>query len=372
MLEKTRSLFRFILVLINIGIILLYLSVCLVPYINTGKFWFIAFPGLGFPLIFLALLCFMILWIILRSKWFWVCLVVMLIGIQQIRAVFSFHFPKQFTEAKQSNTLRVLHWNVESWDDSNDKTKVDSYKPQMFDLLKNENADVLCFEEYSDKKTLGDSHSNVVTIMKLGYPYYLFAATDKEKAHSQQGVIIFSKYPIIDSATFSYGENTNAEHLIYADIKIGEKIIRVFTTHLQSVRFESSDYESLSRLKHAKDPGYHDSRTIVSKLKKGYVHRYEQAQLVRQKINESPYPAIITGDFNDVPNSSTYFIIKGNLQDTFLKKGTFIGRTFRYISPTLRIDYILADTSFRVNQFRVIHVPYSDHYPLETDLNLEP
>ena len=370
MLEKTRSLFRSVLVIINLGIIFLYLSVCFVPYINTGKFWFIAFPGLAFPLNFLALLCFMILWILVKSKWFWVCLFVIFIGIQQILAVFSFHFRQPFSAPKQPNSLRILHWNVESWDDSNDKSKTASYKPQMFELLKKENADVLCFEEYSDRKRLGDSHSNAVTIMKMGYPYYLFAATDKEKVHSQQGVIIFSKYPIIDSATFNYGENTNAEHLIYADIKVGEKTVRVFTTHLQSVRFESSDYESLSRLKHAQDPGYHDSRTIVSKLKKGYVHRYEQAQLVRGKINESPYPVILTGDFNDVPNSSTYFIIKGDLQDTFLKKGAFIGRTFRYISPTLRIDYILADTSFKVNQFRVIHVPYSDHYPIETDLQL--
>lgn len=368
MLEKTRSLLRSVLILGNIGIILLYLSVCLVPFINTGKFWFIAFPGLAFPLIFLALLCFMIFWLMVRSKWFWICLVVMLIGIQQILAVFSFHFPSDFSDAKQPNSIRILHWNVESWDDSDDKSKGESYKPQMFQLLKKEKADVLCFEEYSDRKRKGDSTSNVVAITKMGYPYHLFAPTEKDKAHSQQGVILFSKYPIIHSDSFNYGENTNAEHLIYADIKVGEKIIRIFTTHLQSVRFESSDYESLSRLKHAKDPGYHDSRTIVSKLKKGYEHRYEQAQLVRQKINESPYPSIITGDFNDVPNSSTYFIIKGNMQDAFLKKGSFIGRTFRYISPTLRIDYILADSSFTINQFRVIHVPYSDHYPLETDV----
>jgi endonuclease/exonuclease/phosphatase family metal-dependent hydrolase len=368
MIEKTRSLLRSLLILVNIGIILLYLCVCLVPFINTGEFWFIAFPGLAFPLIFLALLCFIFLWIILKSKWFWACLIVMLIGLQQILAVFSFHLPQQFSTVKQPNTLRILHWNVESWDNSNDKSKKDSYKPQMFELLKKENADVLCFEEYSDDKNLNDQGSNASTIMKMGYPYYLFAATEKEGEHSRQGVIIFSKYPIVHSDTFGYGKNTNAEHLIYSDIKCGEKTFRIFTTHLQSVRFEPSDYESLSRLKHAKDPGYHDSRTIVSKLKKGYEHRYEQARFVKQKIDESPYPVIITGDFNDVPNSNTYFTIRGKLQDAFLKKGSFIGRSFRFISPTLRIDYILADTSFKVNQFRVIHVPYSDHYPLETDL----
>ncbi|HEV2831490.1 MAG TPA: endonuclease/exonuclease/phosphatase family protein, partial [Hanamia sp.] len=96
--------------------------------------------------------------------------------------------------------------------------------------------------------------------------------------------------------------------------------------------------------------------------------RYQQAELVSQKIKESPYPSLICGDFNDVPNSSTYFKIKDNYQDAFLKKGSFIGRTFRFISPTLRIDYILADKRFKVKQFQTIHVPYSDHYPVETDL----
>lgn len=370
MLEKTRSLIRFIFILINIGVILLYLSVCLVPFINTGKYWFFAFPGLAFPLIFFALFCFLLLWIFLKSKWFFVSFIVMLLGLQQILAVFSFHLPQKFSAVKQPNTLRIFHWNVESWDDSFDKNKhgEKSDKPEMFDLIKKQNPDVLCFEEYSDLKDINDQKSNTTAIIKIGYPYYVFAPTEKKPNTSQQGVIIFSKYPIIHSDTISYGEDTQAEHLIYADIKCGEKTFRIFTTHLQSVRFGNSDYRSLNRLKHAHDPGYSDSRTIASKLKMGYVHRYEQAKTVKEKIDESPYPVVLTGDFNDVPNSNTYFIIKGKLQDTFLEKGTFIGRTFRFISPTLRIDYILADKYFKVNQFRIIHVPYSDHYPLETDL----
>ncbi|MBL7731929.1 MAG: endonuclease/exonuclease/phosphatase, partial [Chitinophagaceae bacterium] len=74
---------------------------------------------------------------------------------------------------------------------------------------------------------------------------------------------------------------------------------------------------------------------------------------------------------NDVPNSYTYFTIKGNLQDAFLKKGFGIGRTFSAISPTLRIDYILADRSFRVKQFNRIIKKLSDHYMLVTDLELK-
>lgn len=370
MRDKARSLFRSIFLLLNIGIIILYLLVCLVPFINTGKFWFVAFPGLAFPLLFFALFCFLIFWAILRSKWFWVSLVVMLLGMQQILAVFSFHFSSQFTMAKQPNTLRIFHWNVESWDDyyENGKDKSGSSYAQMLQLIQAQKADILCFEEYADDKNLEDANSTTSAIKKLGYPYYLFAKTDADSHSNSHGVIIFSKSPIINADTITYGQHTQAEHLIYLDIKRGEKTFRIFTTHLQSVRFEHAQYASLSKLKHAKDPGYHDSRTIVSKLKTGYKYRYSQAQIVKKQMEESPYPSIITGDFNDVPNSNTYFTIKGKLQDCFLQKGSFIGRTFRFISPTLRIDYILADKSFKVNQFRVIHVPYSDHYPIETDL----
>ncbi len=38
-----------------------------------------------------------------------------------------------------------------------------------------------------------------------------------------------------------------------------------------------------------------------------------------------PYPEIICGDFNDVPNSFTYFTIKGPRQDAFLEKGAKFG-----------------------------------------------
>lgn len=372
MLGKTRSLFRTILIFINLGIIIAYLSVCLVPFINTGENWYFAFPGLVFPLIFFALLCFIIFWAVLKSGWFWISIVVMLLGIQQIVTVFSFHSPKEFSFDKQPNTLRVLQWNVSSLDENNKKNKEEngehSFRPLMMDLVQAQDADILCFEEFFESKDTSYFKPNISTITKMGYPYHYFVPTESYENDYESGIIIFSKYTMIDSAKFNFNRNGLGEHLIYTDIKVNEKFFRIFATHLESVHFDESDYQSLSSLKRARDPGFGESRTIASKLKKGYEFRYQQAELVQQKIAESPYPAIICGDFNDVPNSSTYFKIKGNMQDAFLKKGYWIGRTFRFISPTLRIDYILAGKQFKVNQYQTIHVPYSDHYPVETDL----
>ena len=380
MIEKTRSLLRTLIIIGNFCTIIAFLSVCLVPFINTGKYWYFAFPGLVFPLIFFALLFFIILLLIFRSKWVWVSVIALLVGGQQIISVFSFHLPHTFQlEKEQPNTFRVLQWNVSSWDENHKRSKEadqkENYRFEMMELVKEQDADVLCLEEFFESENREYFISNITTLKKMGYPYYYFIPTVDFKNDFKSGIAIFSKYPILDSAKYNLEANRKdkdktriGEHLIYTDIKVNDRIFRIFATHLQSVHFDESDYVSLSMLKQAKDPGLKDSRTIVSKLKKGYISRYEQADLIEQKIKESPYPAIVCGDFNDVPNSSTYFKIKGNLKDAFLRKGSFIGRTFRFISPTLRIDYILADKKFKVNQFRTIHVPYSDHYPVETDL----
>ena len=359
--------FRTILSIANVCVIALYLIACLCPFVNTGEDWFLAFPGLVFPLIFFALVFFIIIWAILKSRWWWISFIVLLIGFQQITTVFGFNFPKKFSQEKQSHTLRILQWNVTNWDEGSNRYGI-SYRPQMMNLISEQNADVLCFEEFFESKDTIRYKPNISTIMKMGYAYHYFIPSKTYEKNYFSGIAIFSKYPMTDSTNFSFKQNNSGEHLLCADIKVADKTFRIFATHLQSVHFDHSDYQSLRRLKHAKETNLTDSRTIVSKLKRGYVSRYKQAELVDAKIKESPYPAIICGDFNDVPNSSTYFKIKGDLQDAFLKKGFFLGRTFRFISPTLRIDYILADKKFKVIQYQKIKVPYSDHYPVEADL----
>jgi endonuclease/exonuclease/phosphatase family metal-dependent hydrolase len=107
-------------------------------------------------------------------------------------------------------------------------------------------------------------------------------------------------------------------------------------------------------------------------MKQGVVNRSLQADLVRKIINKTPYPYILTGDFNDVPNSYTYFTIKGtDLQDAFLSSGMGVGKTFSYIAPTLRIDYLMTTKDFNILQFNRVIKNYSDHYMLVADVELK-
>jgi endonuclease/exonuclease/phosphatase family metal-dependent hydrolase len=359
----------------NIIATLLYLLACLVPFFNPGTHWFIALLGLGFPVLLVVLLVFGVYWVLKRSKWALLSLAALLLGWKQISVCFGFHPLKTFTEAKAQDNIRILTWNLSSWGETskNNRSKTDS-RTEMINIIKSAHADILCFQEYVFDNKIHFRDSTIAELKDEGFQYGYFIRANYSmhlyKSAHVTGVVILSKYPIIDTAHFEYSENNFAEPLIYADIKVNDKMIRVFTTHLQSVRFEEYDYEALHNLKEPAEASVTQSRAVIWKLKQAYKKRGLQADELHQTVLKSPNPAILCGDFNDVPNSYTYFTAKGDLQDAFLQQGFGFDRTYHYLSPTLRIDYILADKKFTVEQYKKIKVPYSDHYPVVADIKI--
>ena len=76
------------------------------------------------------------------------------------------------------------------------------------------------------------------------------------------------------------------------------------------------------------------------------------------------------GDFNNTVYSYVYRILKGNLSDAFDVSGTGFGSTFNFKYFPVRIDFILADNSLKVGPFKTYTFPYSDHFPIRTELTL--
>lgn len=375
MLAKFKKILRSSFITINIVAIIFYLLACLVPFINSGKSWFIAMLGLLFPLLFFVLLGFLIYWLMRRSKWAFVCALALILGWKQFSVMFAFHLPQKFDVTKSPETIRVLTWNLSGWGETNRSGKGKAnHQKEMIEVIKNTNADVLCFEEYVYYKDSKYQDSIIPALKEAGYQYSYFVRTKFiERFYKSTRLIttiIISKYPVTDTAHFFYTDEQLVEPLIQADIKVNDKTVRIFTTHLESVRFEGTDFQALRNLKEPANVSLGPSKLIAYKLRNAYQSRASQAEVTGKRIKESPHPVIICGDFNDVPNSYTYFTVKGNLQDAFLKKGSGLGRTLRMISPTLRIDYILVDKRFDVAQCKVLNVPYSDHNPVVADLTL--
>ena len=373
MSPKIKKIARYCFIAFNAVTIVLYLLACLVPFVSAGNYPYIALLGLGFPILFFVVLAFLIYWLIRKSRWALVCIAAFLLSWQQLSVVFRFRSLTGFKADKLPGTLRVLTWNLSSWGESNRANTKDN-QADMVALIKSTNADVLCFQEFLYYKNKKYRDSIIPALREAGYQYTYFEKVNfSGRLYSTAvltGVEIMSKYPFTQTFKVLYDEKDFIEPLIYADIKINNQTIRFFTTHLQSVNFGENDYEALYKLKEPAEASVTGSRAVLWKLKHAYKKRSLQAEILLGKIKESPYPVIVCGDFNDVPSSYTYFTVKGNLQDAFLKKGSGFGRTFRFISPTLRIDYIMADKKFDVTQYYQFKVPYSDHYPVVADLTI--
>lgn len=360
-----RSATKTFIISVNLFLGLVFLIAALSPYINPESWWLHGFLGLITPYLILALLLFILFWLISRPAWSVISILALAIGWKQVPVVFAWSGDSGFTKRKPENTIRVANWNVQSF---NGLTKnIDAKRRMRIEvaesILKN-SPDIICMQEFNSAKA-----ENNIALFTKSHPYYYFSK-DYSRAGGgyQSGCIIFSKYPVIDSLRIGF---PTPESLIYIDILKGTDTIRIFTTHLQSFQFKKDDYQDIEHIRESDQETLSASRSLMRKMKQAYRKRGVQADIVQKAVSLSPYPSLICGDFNDVPNSYTYFNIKGNWQDAFLQKGFGIGRTFISLAPTLRIDYILVSRHFEVKQFDMVDEALSDHIMLMADLRLK-
>ena len=361
----------------NIVVVIFFLLACTNAFIHPSVWWFVSLLGLIFPLLLLLVVGFLLFWLFFRSRQLClISLVAILIGWQNIHAFFAFDVHKKFILEKPSNALRIMTWNVRGWDEFiTRKPGASGHRQAMMDFIDRQNADLLCLQEFLEPTNFKNLAPNIEYIRDhLNYPYYFFSRDYRGHAGQyESGVIIFSRHPFIDSFQIKYQNvraNKGAESLLAVDVNVNGKKIRLYTTHLQSVLFQSKDFRNVQIIKNVDDSMLEASRSVIKKLKTAYAARGDQADLVRQQLDQSPYPAIVCGDFNDVPNSYTYFRIRGDWQDAYTSRGFGIGRTYVHISPTLRIDYIMASRDFNILQCSKFVLPYSDHHPVIADIQL--
>lgn len=370
MSSKFRNFTKRFLVLANVMLAFIFLLACLAPYLNPRTWWFVSLLGLAFPFLLLFIILFFVWWLFIKKKWALISAVSLLLGAKSISIFFAFHLSDGFDKAKPQGSFRVVSWNVARFIELAKNNNEGSHtRLHMLELLQQQNADVVCLQEFHTAVIPG-FYNNIYAVQKLGYPYYYFSFDPDGYGH-YNGSVIFSRYPIVDSQYVRYPKPALQEVLLRADIQVNDDTISFYTTHLQSLQFRKEDYEKIDGIKEGNDSLIANSRTIVSKLKRGFVNRSIQADKIEEAMQEKAYPSVFCADLNDIPNSYTYATVRGDMQDAFLKKGFGIGRTFSALSPTLRIDYIFTDKNFDILQFDRNLKRYSDHYMLVADIALK-
>jgi len=344
----------------------------LVPYLNPQHWWLIGILGLTFPYLFFILIFIFFFWLIAKPKLSLVPLFAILLGFKQISVTFGTHWANADLNKKPNSTLRIVSWNVANmYGLSNNKEIKQHNRTELAQSVLSLQPDIVCLQEFNHSYTQGE-HADNINLFTRQLPNYFYSKDfNKDNGYYTSGSVVFSKYPIIDSGKIAYpGQYTGS--LIYVDIKVNDDTLRIFTTHLQSFGFNNADYAELNKIKQRDEKSLTASKNIFIKMKAAYTNRGVQADIVQKQTDSSHYPSVVCGDFNDVPTSYTYFRIRGaNRQDVFLNKGLGVGRTYNSLAPMLRIDYMLPDTSFTIQQFDMIDENLSDHVMLVSDIRLK-
>jgi endonuclease/exonuclease/phosphatase family metal-dependent hydrolase len=357
------------LIVTNCIIAVLFFAGASVKYFNPANWWFLGLLTLLLAYLIVALVIFFFFWLFKKSFWCSLSLITLIVGWNAVINIFPVHFSSSFSIEEKPGSIRVMSWNVEQFNILHHKDHPE-IKQEMFDLINKYDPDIACFQEVvaGDKKKGINYFPDIQKALRFVDYFYSYSLRDDFDRDHHFGRIIFSKLPIINKqAVINYPNDYNATFQ-YVDILAGSDTIRVYNIHLQSLKFTKANLNYLDNTNLNPDTSLIESKSIISKIRTGFIKRSIQASFIKDEINHSPYPVVVCGDFNDVPNSYAYETIGAGLQNAFVKKGAGIARTFSTISPTLRIDNIFADQNFTITQFTRVNKLLSDHFPIIADI----
>lgn len=331
----------------------------LAGYISPAELPLLILFGLAFPYFLIINFGFVIFWGILKHRYFLISTLVILLSLPITRDTFQF-IPKH-SKNSESKTVKVMSYNVRVFDLYNwSKNKITRNK--IFQLIRDENPDIACFQEYfNNTNDYFPVHDSLITNQRFRHAHVYFNV--KQTNGHNFGIATYSSYPIVNKKEILFEGTHNLA--IISDIKINNDTLRILNCHLESVRFLAKDYQFMDSLPLLSDQQKKNGFLGVTKrLMNASVKRATQADEIYDEIKQSPYPIILCGDFNDTPSSYTYQKISSMLKDSHAYHKMGIGGTYNQFLNPLRIDYILYSDNIMCHKFKTIKVKYSDHYPV--------
>ncbi|TWI99384.1 endonuclease/exonuclease/phosphatase family metal-dependent hydrolase [Mucilaginibacter frigoritolerans] len=340
----------------------------LAPVVDPRKAWLIAFFGLAYPLLVVGCIIFIVYWLFRKPWYASVSLITIALGWGILKNNVAFHSSSNDPlKPKDNGTIRMMTYNVHNFKRYGAKNDT-STKKEILQIINAQQPDIIGFQEfYSRNHGQYDMLDSLVKIMGSAYYYFKPIFFNRTEAI---GIAIFSKYPIIRMGTIPISDTKSENACLYIDVKKDNKEFRVYSVHLQSIRFDPEDYKYLSEVSAQGKTDMSSTRRLGSKLKIAFIKRSIQVDKIKKHAAQCPYPYIISGDFNDTPTSYTVNQMSKGLKNAFREKGFGFGRTYNGDFPNYQIDYIMVSPQFDVDNYTVIEKRLSDHYPVRSDLIL--
>ena len=302
-------------------------------YIPPKVFPFLNLLSLVFPFLMIANLLLCVFWIISWRKRAFVFLLISTLFLTPVRRWINYSEPKS-----EKADFKVLTFNNKYNDYGLEEVK---------NYIKSFNADVIFLQE-SGYSGLGNSDFEEM----------------KYSLHNRR-ISFFSKYQIVEQDTIPLIDKGKS---VYADVIIKGKRIRFINVYLEPFQLHKSMVKPTDDL----EENGTKAKSLVRRFMPVFKKHEEQVQILKNFIEKSPYPVILAGDFNSVPNSYEYYTISGVLKDCFLESRKGFGTSFHDYKIPIRIDYVFSSENLKSTYYQVDRSrKLSDHYPVLVKFSLK-
>ncbi len=313
--------------------------------------------GLFLPVVLIINAATLIYWMCRFKIWFLIPLIAIGTNYNYLNRIFRFPF-KPNIETQITNNEKgfiIGTYNVHSFN----KDTTGYYCRQIGQFMQEQEADIVCFQEFGITKEF-NTDSLRAALSNWNYSCIPFPKNKQPILN----IAVFSKYPIINGQLFTYSDSKNCG--MWCDLDINGDTIRLFNIHLETTEVSQTKGNVEKEIKKEDLRGVNNAIDVLTNdMKTNFVKRSFQADFVATKIEESPYPTILCGDFNSIPSSYAYRTVKGkHFLDGFQTSGHGYMYTFNYFKHLLRIDYIFNTADFKGINYYSKHLDYSDHNPV--------
>ena len=334
---KKKSFLDRILFFINSLLAAALLISYLLPFISPETIPALTILSLAVPFLITVNIVFSIYWLLKLRRYFLLSAIILALGFATISSFYKFSEKKKFLNDDVSiMSYNVRMFNHYKWNEDSDLAQ------KTFDFITDKDPDILAFQEFyeSDK-------------ISFKFPYRYIKTKSKT---NKFGLAIYSKYQIVNSGSLDFTNSAN--NAIYIDIVKNKDTIRIYNIHLESLKINTNKEHF----------GEENSEKLFGRLKSTFKKQAKQTMQFLAHEQQWKGKIIICGDLNNTAFSWVYNKISDNKKDAFAEAGSGFGKTFNYAFP-VRIDFILTDTSIKINNFKTFDVNYSDHFPIQARVN---
>ena len=329
-----------LLYIVNSILAILLLFSFLLQFIKPSLFPYLSFMSLSVPILIIINLLFFTYWLVKLKKQFILSLFVLLIGYSQVLSFFKF---SDNLERVSPDNISVMSYNVRlfnlyNWIDSDVENDIISF-------IGSQEPDVINMQEYRSTE-------------RFSLDKYQFQHSSLSDGKTSYGLATFSKLPIVNKGIIK--SDNLSTIAIFIDVKKYSDTLRFYNIHLQSFKLES-ELEILDE---------NNSDKILNIFDNTFKIQENQSNIISKHIESSPYKVVVSGDFNNTAYSYVYNLLKGDLVDSFDSAGSGFGSTYNFKYFPMRIDFILMDKTFRINDFKTFSQNLSDHFPIISTFNL--